>query len=692
VKGRFGRLLAASALACAAFAPQATGATPVSTPVNGKSAQFADTIGVGIAPFYDDTAYDDKPRLKQLLQELGIRHLRAGIRLGRHPYEYASARDLAASGMKFMWITGRPGSTIDPNSFLQSNSALTSPTMLAGTAEALEGPNEFDAESWRYPDWAERLYRYMRETYPGFKADARFSAMPHYGPSFIDRGKQIEYRQKLAAERLMDAPNAHPYPGGRQPEPRIAQGTHDVAEDFRDPNRKPVISEVGYHTATAYPNSGHYGVSERAQSIYTLRTFLAAFEAKVPRTYIYGFMDLKPEPGLTDPEMHFGLVGVEGDPAQSKSTWTTRPKAAYHSLKELLEITNDGGLTPGPSSFSHAVSGGPATLKKMLLSRSDGSVDVVLWNQVPVYNDPTWDENDPRIPSSITDPIARREYAKYNLASDGGDAYPSDVQVTLDLAQPSSVRTQRPHSEGDFGAPRWGRTFTIEVGADPVFVRISPSRYAAAVKADSPAAYLRLDEASGKPVDSAGLGATTAAWVAAPTYGRPGGVGDGNAAVHVDGSERTTVRLAAPVTTATGATVELWVKPDSTVPNFVEFMHADDSPDHRVKMRTYWPHDGHWWGATYGSRPGASGEMIFRGFDYGRWHHLVLTMVGGESTTYLDGRKVGSTTGGEAFRLSAFTIGGRDGFRGELDEFAVYPRVLTAGQACAHYRAAGGSC
>jgi hypothetical protein len=679
-------------LACAAVAAasgaQAVAATPTSKNVTGSAGAFADTIGAGVATFYDDTATDDKPRMKAHLQDMGLKHLRGGIRNGRRAYEYAAARDLAANGMKFMWITGRPGSPIDPNGWLEVQNVLTDPNKLAGTTEALEGPNEYDISG--YSNWEQRLYDYMRETYAGSKADPSFTTLPHFGPSFVHNDNRERWVRQLAAERLMDAPNAHIYPGGNPPEVHIEQQAKDVAKDHRDENRMPVLSEIGYHNAINNGNSGHFGVSERAQSIYLLRTFLTAFAAKIPRTYIYTFMDLFPEPAKTDMEMHFGLVAVEGDRSADKSTWTTRPKQAFYSIKELLEITRDSGLVPGPGSLSYALTGAPGDLRQVLLSRSDGSVDLVLWNPASVYKKPTWSCTDPRVPSPPP-PEGACEYAKYHLAVDQGDEYPADIPVTLDLAQPATVWTERPHSERDFTLRGWGKRFTIDVGADPVFVRISPSKYAAAVKADNPTAYLRLDEGSGTATDSAGLGAAPQSWTAAPTYGRPGAVGDSNPAVRVTGTQRATVRLPAPVSNATGATMEVWVKPDPVSPDFREFARAEDSPSPwRVRMRTYNTHDGATWGSVYGATE--AGEMIFRGLDDDRWHHLVLTMLGGGSTTYLDGKKVGETSGASPMTFSAFTVGARDGFVGDLDEFAVYPRVLTAGQVCAHYRAAGGSC
>jgi hypothetical protein len=418
---------------------------------------------------------------------------------------------------------------------------------------------------------------------------------------------------------------------------------------------------------------------------------LETFALGVPRTYVYHLLDLKPNPANDDLEMNFGIVATEGtgtDPAN----WTARPKQAYDSLKELFAITRDTAAADGrPAKLNYALTGAPATLHRVILSRRDGSIDLVLWNAVPVYNDRSYDCNDPRV--AQYPPQDRCYWAMLLYSQDQGDAFPTDVPVTLDLADRARVSTERPHSERSFTSLGAGRTFNLSVGADPVFVRIDPE-YPMAVKADDPVAYLRLDESAGNAVDSAGRGATVDAWAIAPTYGRPGAVGDGDSAVGVARDQRATVHLPAPVNTGTGATFEIWVKPDPTTANFAEYLQSD-APDYRARLRTYNFAGGTQLGSAYGTTPGAQGEMIFGGFDNGQWHHVVVTMAGGTSITYLDGRKVGQTTGGQALDLRAFAVGansGNGGFKGDLDELAVYPTAVSAGRVCAHYRAAGGSC
>lgn len=682
-------------VAGAVLAIAAPAAEAAETPVDGTGAAFADSVGVNIHEFYPDTTYLDKPRLKSLLLDLGVKHVRDGLRYNREPYvtEYPSARDIAAAGIKFDWVTGTPG---DPQNANDAMALLSDPNRLAGTAEALEGPNEYDstrrpnATTGKDPVWAGKLLSFQTQFFGAFKNDSRFSGLPFWGPSFLSDGGRDEYAATPGSHNAMDRSNAHSYPGGRRPEPVIDAAVQKYEQQFGA--GKPVITETGFHTATRTGNSGHYGVSERAQSIYIERALLTAFADGVPRTYLYQLLDQKPEAGLRDLEEHFGLVAVDGDRAAPPASWTIRKKAAFDTVKEILAIERDSGTDARPTGLDFSLPGAPPSLRKVLLSRSGGVVDLVLWNPVPVYNDSTWNCNDPAIPSSITDPVQRCEYAKYNLAVDGGDAFPADTPVTLQLGQPADVSSERPHSERAFTSLGHGSSFNLSVGADPMVVRIKLSKYATEVKSDRPAAWLRFAEASGKPIDSAGAGATTGAWTSAPAYGQAGAVGDGDdAAVHVAPDQRATVQLATPASTQTGATMEVWVKPDAATPDFAYYLTAD-AGDYTATMRTYNQHDGASWGSTYGSAFGA--ESVFSGFDASRWHHVVLTMAGSTSRTYLDGRQVASTSGG-SLNLSRFTVGARagaGGFTGSLDELAVYPTALSATRVCAHYRAAGGSC
>ncbi|HEX8067237.1 MAG TPA: LamG domain-containing protein [Thermoleophilaceae bacterium] len=635
--------------------------------VDGTSAAFADSVGVAIHEFYPNTLYGDKAILKSMLLDLGVKHVRDGAALDREQYgnEYPSARDIASSGIKFQWVAGEP-TPGSPQHADETMALLTDPNRLGGTAEALEGPNELDRLRNQDLLWSSKLYAFMGEFYPRFKADSRFASMPFYGPTFQRTETRQEYARIPGSGQLMDAPNAHVYAAGDPPETTVESETQAVAKDFGNADRKPVISETGYHTAlNDVVEPGHPPASERAQSIYLLRTLLTAFAAKIPRTYVYQLLDQEPETAQRNLQEHFGLVAIDaGTVGAPPSTWTIRKKPAFNSIKELLELSADPGSGAVPKALDYSLTGSTAGIRRVLLARSGGVVDLALWREASVWN-----------------------------RSTKTDLFPADSSVTLQLGERADVSTERPHSQTSFTSLGRGTSFPLSVGADPLVVRIALSKYATEVRNDDPSAWLRLGEPSGAATDSAGRGATVDPWAAAPTYGQPSAVGDvDDRSVTVAPGQQATLRLPSSVSTGTGATVELWVKPATAVPDWAHFL-TSGLGDWTVAMRVYQPHAGAYWGSTYGSKFGS--ETVFRDFDYGQWHHLVLAMGGGTSTTYLDGRKVGETSGDDALDLSTFAFGARSGsggFAGSLDELAVYPRALSAARVCAHYRAAGGSC
>ena len=83
----------------------------------------------------------------------------------------------------------------------------------------------------------------------------------------------------------------------------------------------------------------------------------------------------------------------------------------------------------------------------------------------------------------------------------------------------------------------------------------------------------------------------------------------------------------------------------------------------------------------------------------GGWHHLVTTVEGGIRTDmYVDGELVGSDTSGYALqdRANAMQIGGNPdaanrGWNGNIDDVAVWDRVLTADEVSSIYNGGDGA-
>jgi hypothetical protein len=89
-------------------------------------------------------------------------------------------------------------------------------------------------------------------------------------------------------------------------------------------------------------------------------------------------------------------------------------------------------------------------------------------------------------------------------------------------------------------------------------------------------------------------------------------------------------------------------------------------------------------GTTEGQVGYAPGAATFD-VDDGQWHHLGITVGGGNLSLYIDGVNRGSTTYSGTGSISAFQLASRfgDGARAittEIDDVAVYDQTLTDDQ------------
>ena len=317
---------------------------------------FVDSIGVGTHLNYFDTAYARLPELVARLRELGVHHIREAVPAptGQHA---DALRAVGAAGLKATLGNGDPGS--DPARWVADGISL-----IGDQAVAFEAPNELDNTD--YADWPAQLRTYMpalvaavREQAPG--ADV-------IGPSFIDSASRA-----LIPNDLPGLFNGHPYSGGLPPE-----GALDQALDERratTPGRGVVFTEAGYHNALN-ATAGQPPASEEAAAVYLPRLLATAFGAGVRRTFLYELVDEKPDPGLIDAEQHFGLLRND-----------LSPKPAFTAIKTMIAAVQ---ASPGERSGAplepqvQVDSGDP--VERVTLQRADGSLAILLWRPVSVWD------------------------------------------------------------------------------------------------------------------------------------------------------------------------------------------------------------------------------------------------------------------------------------------------------------------
>lgn len=317
---------------------------------------FVDSIGVVTHLGYTDTAYARASDVIARLRELGVRNIREAAPPLTGPLA-VGLRAADAAGIRATVASGDPSS--EPARWLADSVAV-----LGDGLAAVEAPNELDNRD--DPAWPAKLRRYM----PALAAAARSEApgVAVIGPSFIDPAS----RAQLPAD-LPGLFNAHPYSGGEPPEPTV-----DLALDewrATAPGRGAVFTETGYHNALA-ATIGQPPASEAAAAAYLPRLLATAFGAGVRRTFIYELLDEKPDPGLGDPEQHFGLL---------RSDFS--PKPAFTAMRTLLAAVraSPGGSTRGAVPWQLHVNG-DESVERLRLRRRDGSRLIALWRPVSVWD------------------------------------------------------------------------------------------------------------------------------------------------------------------------------------------------------------------------------------------------------------------------------------------------------------------
>lgn len=344
---------------------------------------FVNSIGLNTHLNYFDRIYGDFPLVERELKSVGVLHLRDGIHLQNADYNaalYGRWIQLGKLGIRF-------DAVLDPRSNLGPlNSALLNQVevLAGGTIESFEGPNELDVSNEN--DWPSLDRSYQDEVSSSVKSMKDASSVRIIGPSlaFASNSSQVG---NLSGQ--MDDGNLHPYPAGKMPSivfPEQIDLEKIMCED------KPIVfTESGYHNAINEHND-QPGVSESAAAKYVPRLFLEDFSRGVPRTYLYEFMDEAPDPGLSNPQMHWGLIRADGS-----------EKPAFVALKNLIGELNDSAEPRSLEPLTWALDSTDARIHHLLLQKSNGEYDLVLWQEVSSYDvNGHADINNPALPAMLT--------------------------------------------------------------------------------------------------------------------------------------------------------------------------------------------------------------------------------------------------------------------------------------------------
>src|SRR4051794_4492727 len=311
---------------------------------------FVDSVGVNTHVTYADTSYARHAEIAARLRELGVRHVRDGLFPDRVD-EVARLHALAVQGQRATLILRPPA----------ARAARIVDGPLRGAVEAVENPNELDNRG--VADWP----AVARSFAPRLRAAVH--GVPLLGPSLAFESNRA--RIASAAEQW-DVTNVHRYAAGQPPERGLAADLRRARE--AEGARKPlVVTESGYHDALR-ATAGQPPVSDDAAGVYVPRLLLEDFRLGVARTFLYELADERSEPGLRDPEQHFGLLRED-----------LSAKPAFTALRALLATLHAprGRRAAAPEMRTDAAA---HDVRVVGLDRADGARVLALWRPVPVWS------------------------------------------------------------------------------------------------------------------------------------------------------------------------------------------------------------------------------------------------------------------------------------------------------------------
>jgi hypothetical protein len=398
---------AAAGMALVASTCSIASTTTLHAPAPRSAESFWDSMGVNTHMYYSDTPYADTAAVVSWLTRLDIRHVRDGLAPGRED-EVAALRALGKAGIKSSLLVGAPGS--DPAQLLD---VIT--TQLSGDVEAVEGPNEY----WRTGSgWQGRLLPFQRTLF----SETRSQPDPPLvvGPSVGG----------LNLKQYLNRGNIHPYPGGEPPEFNIAG---QVSGARQTSGSAPVwATETGYHDAiNMNPGASQPAASDAAQAVYLPRVFASYFAAGVARTYLYELLDEFPNPTRSQPEDHYGLL-----------TNALQPKPQFWAVSRLAHAVADRP-TSAVKPLDYSIVDTGSELRQVLLSRSDGSWQILLWR-------PSW------------------------VAPDGRPMQPAS-SLTLKLPICAQVRVMTPSRSSSQRSLGHGSSFKLSVGGSLTILHVKRS-------------------------------------------------------------------------------------------------------------------------------------------------------------------------------------------------------------------------
>ena len=341
-----------------------------------SASSFDSSIGVNTHVAYGWGSYNDLALVEDDLKYLGVTKLRDTVT--SIPSAQPVLDGLAAAGYKFDMIVSSSVPAAGNAGLQQFIQALnTFEASHPGSISAVEGLNEVNHQPFSYQGSSSvgAAAQFQSVLYYDVKTDAALSGVPVYNFTVAYNDAQA-YAQLGNISKITDYANVHAY-ASTDMTPASALQVALNAVTSVVPGEQAVITETGY---TTQANTPYLGVDQTAEAKLILNTLVDAYKAGVATTYIYQLLDLNSSSSDTNPEDHFGLFNSDGTPKLAAT--------AIHNLTTILSDNGTGGHQP-TTPLGYSLSGLPASGNSMVLGKSNGAYELVVWAEPPVWNSST---------------------------------------------------------------------------------------------------------------------------------------------------------------------------------------------------------------------------------------------------------------------------------------------------------------
>ncbi|UPG74092.1 hypothetical protein MVG78_08205 [Roseomonas gilardii subsp. gilardii] len=367
----------------------------MSTRPIGSTESFLDSIGVNTHINDSSGGYGNISTVISELDYIGVTHVRDGLNssLSTDLFEVLANHDITFS----MLTSGSNGTSLS-----SQISAIAKLESLYNAIDYVEGPNETDYFPISYNGLSgfAATRAFQAALYTAVHSNSTLSGTPVIQTSL---GDGDSYSQLGNLSGSADYSNIHSYYFGWGFTRSVADQVMERIEQAQtvSPGKDTIATEGGWSTAT-YSSDG-YGVNERTQAILTLNMLLDQYKDGVDRTYIYELVNSGTY-SSTDLQTGFGLFNADGTPKQAAT--------ALHNLNSILSDPAAETVGVSLTNLGYTLQGMPTEGQDMLLQKSSGNYDLVLWNEPTIWNTST--------------------HSAYSIAS-------QTVTITFDSAQSGTI-------------------------------------------------------------------------------------------------------------------------------------------------------------------------------------------------------------------------------------------------------------